>query len=254
MIKYFTLHIKRQDSPEAAPYWEDFKIKYRPNMNVVSSLMEIQQNPVNAKGEIVNPVVWECNCFEEVCGACAMVINNEPRQGCSALIDKILQEKGEDTPIVIEPLSKFPIIRDLMVNRQVLFDNLRKVRAWIPIDGSFDLGRGPRYDEHTRRWAYEISRCMTCGCCAEACPNFNNKSGFIGPSAIAQVRLFNAHPLGKMQKDERLAALIGYGGIQDCGNAQNCARVCPKDIPLTRAIAALNMDANIFAIKRFFQT
>ncbi|MDO4542363.1 MAG: succinate dehydrogenase iron-sulfur subunit [Bacillota bacterium] len=253
MAEYFTFHIKRQDDPQAAPYWEDFKIKYRPNMNVVSSLMEIQRNPVNSQGKTVNPVVWECNCFEEVCGACAMVINNMPRQACSALIDKILEENGADKPIVLEPLSKFPVIRDLMVDRQVLFDNLRRVRAWIPIDGSFDIGRGPRYDEHTRRWAYEISRCMTCGCCAEACPNFNNKSDFIGPSAIAQVRLFNAHPLGKMQKDDRLAALISHGGIQDCGNAQNCARVCPKDIPLTRAIAALNMDANIFAVKRFFQ-
>ncbi len=254
MLKYFILHIKRQDDPEGQPYWEDFKIKYKPNMNVVSSLMEIQQNPINSKGETVNPVVWECNCFEEVCGACAMVINNVPRQACSALIDKLLAEYGETKPITIEPLSKFPVIRDLMVDRQVLFDNLRRVRAWIPLDGSFNLGRGPRYDEHTRRWAYEISRCMTCGCCAEACPNFNNKSDFIGPSAIAQVRLFNAHPLGRMQKDERLAALIGHGGIQDCGNAQNCAKVCPKDIPLTRAIAALNMDANIFAVKRFFQT
>ncbi len=252
MQEFFTFHIKRQDSPEGQPYWEDFNVPYRPNMNVVSSLMEIQRNPVNAQGKMVNPVVWECNCFEEVCGACAMVINGKPRQACSALIDRILGENG-NRPIVLEPLTKFPVVRDLMVDRQILFDNLRRVRAWIPIDGTYPLGRGPRYDENIRRWAYDISRCMTCGCCAEACPNFNQKSGFIGPNAIAQVRLFNAHPLGKMQREERLAALVDRGGIQECGNAQNCVRVCPKEIPLTDAIAALNMDCNVFAIKRFFK-
>ena len=66
---------------------------------------------MNAEGKTVNPVVWECNCFEEVCGACAMIINGKPRQSCSALIDRILEEKG-DQPITLEPLTKFPVIRD----------------------------------------------------------------------------------------------------------------------------------------------
>lgn len=253
MTERFTLRVKRQMSPQSNAYYEDFPVPYRPNMNVVSTLMEIRKHPVNSKGEAVNPVVWECNCMEEVCGACTMLINGQPRQACSALIDKLLAENGAQSPITVAPLTKFPVIRDLMVDRQVIFDNLKKVRAWVTVDGSFPLGRGPRLNEKTRRWAYDISRCMTCGCCLEACPNFNGKSAFIGANVIAQVRMFNAHPLGSMEKDDRLAALIEHGGIQECGNAQNCVRACPKEIPLTMSIADMNMKANLFSFKRFFQ-
>lgn len=251
--KYITFKIKRQDKPESAPYWEEFQILYKPNMNVVSSLMEIRKNPVNASGQKVNPVVYECNCYEEVCGACTMIINGTPRQACSALIDEIIEKHGIERPITLQPLTKFPVIRDLLVDRQIMFDYLKQVKAWIPVDGSFGLGRGPRYDESKRSAAYQISRCMTCGCCAEACPSFNDRSDFMGPHVFAQVKMFNMHPLGSMQKEERLKAIMGHGGIQDCGNAQNCVRVCPKSIPLTRSIAELNLDVNLLAIKRIFK-
>ena len=85
--------------------------------------------------------------------------------------------------------------------------------------------------------AYPISRCISCCCCMEACPQFNEDTGFVGAATIAQVRLFNTHPTGKALKRERLAALMGDGGIQECGYAQNCVEVCPKDIPLTKAIS-----------------
>jgi len=71
----------------------------------------------------------------------------------------------------------------------------------------------------------------------EACPQFNEHTGFVGAAAISQVRLFNAHPTGSELKRERLAALMGDGGIQECGYAQNCVEVCPKEIPLTQSIS-----------------
>ncbi len=71
----------------------------------------------------------------------------------------------------------------------------------------------------------------------EACPQFNESTGFVGAATISQVRLFNTHPTGAALKRERLAALMGDGGIQECGYAQNCVEVCPKDIPLTRSIS-----------------
>ncbi|TCS83498.1 succinate dehydrogenase iron-sulfur subunit [Tepidibacillus fermentans] len=243
-----TIHliITRQDGPDSKPYKEEFKVRYRPNMNVISALMEIQKNPVNAKGEKTTPVVWEMNCLEEVCGACSMVINGKPRQSCSALIDQLEQ------PIRLEPMSTFPVIRDLMVDRSRMFDALKRVKAWIPIDGTYDLGPGPRMPEHTRQWAYELSKCMTCGVCMEACPNVNSKSAFIGPFAISQVRLFNTHPTGAMNKWERLEALMGDGGATDCGNSQNCVQACPKGIPLTTSIADINRQLTIYSFKKFF--
>lgn len=235
--------VTRQDDADGKSYTEEFELPYRPNMNVISALMEIQRNPVKADGGETSPVCWESNCLEEVCGACSMIINGKPRQACTALIDKLEQ------PIQIAPMSTFPVIRDLVIDRGRMFNALKKVKAWIPIDGTYDLGPGPRMAEAKRQWAYELSKCMTCGVCLEACPNVNEKSDFIGPAAISQVRLFNAHPTGEMNKDERLDALMTDGGIEGCGNSQNCVRSCPKEIPLTTSIGAMNAETT----KRLFR-
>jgi succinate dehydrogenase / fumarate reductase iron-sulfur subunit len=121
-----------------------------------------------------------------------------------------------------------------------MFNDLKRVKAWIQLDGSYELGPGPRQSQENQEEAYPLSRCMTCGCCLEACPQVNDASRFIGPAAISQVRLFNLHPSGKMHAKERLEALMGEGGIADCGKAQNCAEVCPKEIPLVDSIAVVS--------------
>ncbi|SDI72787.1 4Fe-4S dicluster domain-containing protein [Natribacillus halophilus] len=72
---------------------------------------------------------------------------------------------------------------------------------------------------------------MTCGVCLEVCPNVNDHSNFMGPAPVIQPRLFNAHPSGKMHKSERLQGIMGEGGLQDCGNAQNCVESCPERHP-----------------------
>lgn len=238
--------VKRQKDPNSAPYTEEFAVPYRPGMNVISALMEIRRNPVTADGKETAAISWEMNCLEEVCGACSMVINGKPRQACTALVDKLEQ------PVRLEPMSTFPVVRDLVIDRSRMFDALKRVKAWVPIDGTYDLGPGPRLAESKRQWAYELSKCMTCGCCLEACPNVNDKTKFIGPAAVSQVRLFNTHPTGEMNKAERLEALMGEGGVTNCGNSQNCVQVCPKGIPLTTSIAAINRDTVVQGFKNFF--
>ncbi len=234
MEKEIHFKIKRQQGPDAQPYWEEFKMPYAPSHNVVSALMYLREHPTNTRGEKVDPVVWDCNCMEEVCGACAMIVNGEPRQACAALIDDLEQ------PIELEPLTKFPLVRDLMVDRQKMFDALQQVKAWIKVDGSWDIHRhAPLVSPKVQDIRYLFSRCMTCGCCMEACPQFHEGSSFVGPAPLGQVLLHNSHPAGEYDKEERLHAVMGDGGITDCGNAQNCVKVCPKDIPLTDAIARL---------------
>ena len=83
--KTVTFIIERQDSPTSAPYTQEFEIPYRPALNVVASLMEIQKNPVTKDGKKVAPVTWECNCLEKVCDACMMVINGRARQALSLI-------------------------------------------------------------------------------------------------------------------------------------------------------------------------
>ncbi|MCE4965529.1 succinate dehydrogenase iron-sulfur subunit [Staphylococcus chromogenes] len=244
--KTIKLIIKRQKDANSQPYEESFEIPYRENLNVIACLMEIRRNPINDKGEKTTPVTWDMNCLEEVCGACSMVINGRARQSCSAIVDQLEQ------PIRLEPMNTFPVIRDLQVDRSRMFDNLKRMKAWIPIDGTYDLGPGPRMPEKKRQTAYELSKCMTCGVCLEVCPNVTSKNDFVGAQAISQVRLFNLHPTGAMTKDERLDALMDQGGLQACGNSQNCVQACPKGIPLTTSIAAMNRESSFHMFKSFF--
>lgn len=245
-MKTVLLKVKRQDRQDSEPYWEEFQVPFRPNMNVISALMEIQKNPVNAAGQKVRAVVWESNCLEEVCGACSMVINGRVRQACSALVEKLAQ------PITLEPMSTFPVEKDLAVNRSRMFEGLKTIKGWVPIDGTYALGRGPRILQDDQQEAYKFSTCMTCGCCLDACPNVNDKSPYLGPQAMAQIKYFNMHPTGAALKKDRMDVAISEGGIVNCGNSQNCVQVCPKEIPLTEALAQINRESNKHALKRWF--
>ncbi len=244
--KTVVITIQRRENPDAASYTETFEIPYRKNLNVISALMDIRKNPVTKDGKQTTPPVWDMNCLEQVCGICTMVINGRVRQSCSALIDEILVDSGGNT-VTLEPMSKFPNVRDLVVDRSRMFNHLKQVHAWIELDGSYDLGPGPHTSQETQAERYAYSRCMTCGCCLEACPQYHDDN-YIGPQAIAQARLFNMHPTGKITIDERLEGLTQDDGITNCGNAQNCIQVCPMGIPLTRAIYETNRDITVNAL------
>jgi succinate dehydrogenase / fumarate reductase iron-sulfur subunit len=161
-----------------------------------------------------------------------------------------------------------------VVDRQRMFRALQKVKGWIPVDTYADMGAGPKQSRDSQEQNYPLSECMTCGCCLDACPQYlkveitrnagesdeayNRRKAeaydkaFIGAHAISQAMLFNSHPTGAMNAGERLDALNAPGGLQLCGNAQNCVAVCPKKIPLTTSIARAGRDTTLHAIARFF--
>ena len=201
-----------------------------------------------------------------------MLINGRVRMACSSLVDNLFKESPGE--IELRPLTKFPVVRDLSVDRARIFHSLERVKAWVPVDDSYDHGAGPKISPEEQEDAYPLTTCISCGCCMEACPQFNKievvqREGesdeefesreqaafdkqFLGPHAISQAVLFNSHPTGSMNADERMQSLTGQGGIQMCGNAQNCVAVCPKSIPLTRSIARAGRAATVWAIKKFF--
>jgi len=240
------VEVTRQATPDSKAVVEKFEIPYRANMNITSLLGEIALNPVTCEGKATTPVTYDSNCLEEICGSCTMRINGKARMACSALVDKLEQ------PIKLEPLSKFPVVRDLAVDRSVLFENLKAVKAWVPIDGSYDLGAGPRQFPQLQEELYPLSNCISCCICMEVCPQFNEDTDFVGAATIAQVKLFNANPTGKVLKEERLRALAGDGGVQECGFAQNCVEACPKQLPLTEAISDVSRDVLVQQVKDFF--
>lgn len=270
--KAIEVRVLRQDGPGETSYWERHRVAYESDMNVISVLQKIATQAKTTEGRLVNPVAWDCNCLEEVCGACTMVINGRVRQACSALVDKLMQEDSAE--IELRPMSKFPVVRDLMIDRGRMFQGLKRVKGWIPVDGYYNAGAGPRVSNAEQQVAYPLSECMTCGCCVEACPQYskieiepragesdedwtNRKTaaydkGFVGAAAISQAVLFNTHPTGKMNAGERLDALMGEGGVHQCGNAQNCVAVCPKNIPLTESIARAGRALTVHAIKKIF--
>jgi succinate dehydrogenase / fumarate reductase iron-sulfur subunit len=267
-----SIRILRQDAPGKAPRWERHRLPYEPNLNVISVLQKIAAQARTEDGRKTTPVAWDCNCLEEVCGACTMLVNSRVRQACSTLVDRVLAEHPGE--IELRPMSKFPVLRDLVVDRSRMFRALEKVQAWIPVDDYSDRGPGPKESPESQQRRYPLSECMTCGCCLDACPEYKKieierlpgesdadfaarkqaayDTGFVGAAAISQVMLMNDHGTGKMNAGERLDALMAPGGIQDCGNAQNCVAVCPKNIPLTTSIARAGRAATIQWIKSWF--
>ena len=268
----FFVRVLRQDGPGKKPYWQRFKVNYAPDMNVISVLQKIAAMSETAEGQATTPVAWDCGCLEEVCGACTMVINGRVRQSCSALVDKLID--SNDREIELRPMTKFPVVRDLVVDRSRIFRSLQRIKAWVPVDGYYDMGPGPRIGRHQQEQNYPLSECMSCGCCMEACPQYTkvelerrpNESdeqyeerklaaydkSFLGAAAISQSVLFNNHPTGKMAAGERLDALTQPGGIQICGNSQNCVSVCPKQIPLTTSIAKAGRAVTVHKLKKWF--
>jgi succinate dehydrogenase / fumarate reductase iron-sulfur subunit len=268
----FEVRILRQNGPGQSSYWERHRVQYELDMNVISVLQRIAAQAETVDGKRVAPVCWDCNCLEEVCGACTMVINGRVRQACTALVDRLIEDNPSE--IELQPMTKFPVVRDLVVDRERMFRALKRVKAWIPVDGYYDMGPGLRQSRADQETAYPLSECMTCGCCLEACPQFTkievaeNESespddlserkdeaydrGFVGAHAISQAMLFNAHPTGRNSAGERLDALMQEGGIQACGNAQNCISVCPKSIPLTTSIAQAGRATTLHSVKKWF--
>lgn len=268
----FEVRILRQDAPNQPSYWERHRVPYETDMNVISVLQKVAARATTADGKPVPPVAWDCNCLEEVCGACTMLINGRVRQACSALVDRLLEDRPGE--IELQPMSKFPVVRDLVVDRSRLFRALTRINGWIPVDGYYDMGPGPRVSPEAQEIAYPFSECMSCGCCLEACPQYLKieverldgeteeafekrkreayDRGFIGAHAIGQAMLFGTHPTGKNNANERLDALMDEGGLALCGNAQNCVAVCPKHIPLTDAIGRAGRATTTRTLKKWF--
>jgi len=249
--------IKRCDGPGKPSRWESFDVPVEPGANVISCLQHIAGNPVTTEGRKTTPPVWDAGCLEEVCGSCTMLINGKVRQSCSCLIDDYAPNDGDE--IRLAPMTKFPVVRDLWVDRSRFFHDLKKIAGWVPIDSTYDRGPGPKEDHDHQQMRYKLSTCMTCGCCLEACPQYTLEEdeskwdgAFVGAAVISQVRYFNEHETGKTLAKKRLDVMSQPGGVSDCGNAQNCVKVCPKEIPLTESIGAVGRSVTMHNIKKFF--
>ena len=224
------------------------EIPYRPGMNITSLLGEIALNPVDVTGKATTPVTYDSNCLEEICGSCAMLINGKARMACSALVDKLRMPAHHARAALQVPRRPRPRRRPHRPLRepqegQGLGPHRRHLRPRLR----------PTQFPQIQEQRYPLSNCISCCCCMEVCPQFNDVTNFVGAATIAQAKLFNMDPSGAVLKEERLRALAGDGGMQECGFAQNCVEACPKELPLTEAISDMGRDVFVQQVKDFFR-
>lgn len=244
MSKLFTIKIKRQDSPESQSYWEEFKLKApHQEMTVRSLLKQIQINPVNHRGEKTRPVLWEESCLEESCGSCSMLINSKPAQICSLKLSEL------ESHITLEPLSKFPVIRDLIVDRSSYRKEYQSIQNEAPFDGfyikrkNFEL-KNKSYSLYQE----EMWDCIHCGLCLEVCPQWANTNSFMGPYSLSQ----KSKTVSSTLSHKDFKVLTKNAGIDLCKNVQNCNKTCPKNLPLLEGLAHLKKKASRFFLKAIF--
>ncbi|MGH7743163.1 MAG: 2Fe-2S iron-sulfur cluster-binding protein [Candidatus Eiseniibacteriota bacterium] len=221
-----TLRVQRQSSPTAPPRWEGFTLPWRPDMSVATCLVELRDGPRSDPGDARPPIEWT-ECHGRCSAQCAMRINGRARAACTARVDEL-----EEDLVTLQPLAKFVVIRDLIIDREPMIRNIEGLRM-----GAEDAPAVPgRRGEDA---AFDIARCTRCGLCLETCPQVNERSDYLGPAPIVHTLFFSTLPSGRANARQRLAAIMGRGGIADCGNAQNCVEVCPERIPLTEALGTL---------------
>jgi succinate dehydrogenase / fumarate reductase iron-sulfur subunit len=224
------LDILRRDSREKAPYRQSFRYETDDKTETVATALTALGDMPDLRdtsGRPAGPIRWACSCLQKKCGACAMVIDRVPRLACDVKLADC------EKTIRLEPLKKFPVVADLIVDRTVMQENLKALRLWLE-DAA--VMREPAMDT-----AYDASRCLQCGCCLEVCPNFYAEGSFTGMAvAIPFSRLLAELPASQKKEAARLYHGRFYEG---CGKSLACRNICPAGIDVDRLLVNSNAAA-----------
>ncbi|GEL18505.1 succinate dehydrogenase/fumarate reductase iron-sulfur subunit [Pseudonocardia asaccharolytica] len=211
-----------------------------PDMSFLE-LLDVLNEQLVLAGE--DPVAFDHDCREGICGACSMVIDGQPHgpEKATTTCQLHLRHFRDGDTITIEPFraGAFPVIKDLVVDRGA-FDRIIQAGGYIsaPTGAAPDAHATPVPKDHADR-AFTAAACIGCGACVAACPN-GSASLFLG----AKITHLGELPQGQPERDSRVTAMVaqhdaeGFGG---CTNTGECAVACPKEIPLD-VISQLNRD------------
>ena len=218
--------IKRQSSPDAAPYWQSFSYNGPMHVTVSAVLDAINytDDMIDTEGKSATRVRWECSCLQSVCGGCAMVINGVPALACNTFVDEVAKDD-----LVLEPLSKFPVVADLMVDRSIIYENLNRAKAYL----ESDIVSSAKSHDHQ----YSVAKCLKCGLCLEVCPNYHPGGSFFG-AVFANESYFITS-----QSAEKPTALVKEYNTHfgaGCSKALSCQTVCPAGIETITSIMKMN--------------
>lgn len=220
------VRILRQENPDAEPYWESFVYDGPRDVTVAGMLdhLNYHDDIVNTAGQKTKRIAWECSCLQGTCGACAMVINNMPALACDTFLKDLTGEE-----VVLQPLNKFPTIRDLVVDRTSIQENLKRC----------DVTIGAYQPLSTEDFAhqYDAAKCLKCGLCLEICSNYTTGSTFFGAVFANDCYLVFARNREKA-RDIRKAYAQHFGNT--CSKSLTCMDVCPMHISTITSMAKLN--------------
>ena len=225
------IEILRRPAPDAEPFWQAFAYQTDDNEATVATVLrsfDAADELRDVDGRIAEPVRWESSCLQRKCGACAMIVNGVPRLACDTRLTEV---RGE--VVRLEPLRTFPVVADLLVNRDSMMSSLQEANVWL--EGQAQLP--------DRRWqqAYDASRCLQCGLCLEVCPNFSRQNAFGGMAAMAPLaRLLAQSPVEQRAQLAASYADAVYGG---CGKSLACRNVCPAKLDIDSLMSRSNAAA-----------
>ena len=175
------------------------------------------------------------SCRQASCGSCGMMINGKPKLACFTKITEL----GSDL-VTVEPMHNFPIIRDLVVSFERLFDTHKRLKPYLISEDS-EITPGTKESlqspEEVEKYI-QFANCIKCGLCNSACPTMATDSSFIGPQALAQAYRYIADNRDK-GKDNRLKIIDDSHGIWRCHFAGSCSQVCPKGVDPAMGIQLL---------------
>lgn len=218
--------IKRQNSPKTPFYWQSF-IYDGPTHVTVSAILDAlnyTDDLFDIEGNKASRIRWECSCMQAVCGGCAMIVNGKPSLACETYVDNV---KGKE--LVIEPLSKFPVIADLMVDRSIIYENLTKAKAY--------LENIAKSDKKNYNQQYTVAKCLKCGLCLEVCPNYHPGGEFYGAILANESYLIDSQSVDK--KPQIIKEYKKHFGAE-CSKALSCQKVCPVGIETITSIMKMN--------------
>ena len=231
------IEILRRRKNEENSYLQIFDYEKTGNDETVLSVLNnlnLREDLRDINGEKAERIAFKSSCGQKKCGSCAMRINGRPALACATRVSQF-----GDT-IRLEPLKKFPVIEDLIVDRSIMEENLRQMKVFFENKAIIS--------EKRNQVSYEASRCLQCGCCLEVCPNFSIKNSFTGmAAAMPMTRIINE--LDKKQLKEISKAYSKYV-FEGCGKSLSCVDVCPAKIKIEDML----VNSNAIAIwKRYLK-